>query len=72
MAMVAVWAIVIDFWLVGGATAVSASTGWAVGLVLFVALTRSSSPRLHAGVVSYAWLLLIAEFAIELARGVPA
>ena len=72
MALVAVWAIVINFWLIDGATAVSASIGWAVGLVLFVALTRSSSPRLHAGVVSYAWLLLIAEFAIELARGVPA
>jgi len=69
--LLAVWAIVINFWLIGGATAVGASIGWAVGLVLFMALTRSSNPRLHAAVVSFAWVLLAAEFALELARGVP-
>ena len=72
MAMVAVWAIVINIWLVGGAAALTASVGWVVGLVLFVAITRSSNPRLHAGVVTFAWILLIAEFIFEVARGVPA
>jgi len=72
MAMVAVWAIVINIWLVGGAAALTASVGWVVGLVLFVAITRSSNPRLHAGVVTFAWILLIAEFIFEVAKGVPA
>jgi len=71
MALVAAWAVVINFWLVGGTAAITASIGWIVGLVLFLALTRSSNPRLHAGVVSFAWILLISEFVLELARGVP-
>jgi hypothetical protein len=71
LALVAVWAIVINIWLVGGATAITAGIGWLVGLVLFIALTRSSNPRLHGGVVAFAWLLLIAEFVLELTRGVP-
>ena len=71
MALVAAWAVLINFWLVGGTAAITASIGWIVGLVLFLALTRSESPRLHAGVVSFAWILLIAEFGLEFARGVP-
>ena len=72
MAVLAVWAIVLNIWLVGGTTALAAGIGWVVALVLFIALTRSSNPRLHGGVVAFAWVLLIAEFIFELARGVPA
>jgi len=71
LAVIAVWAIVINLWLVGGTTAITAGIGWLVALVLFFALTRSSSPRLHGGVVAFAWVLLIAEFIFELMRGVP-
>jgi len=71
LALFAVWAIVINIWLVGGATAITAGIGWLVGLVLFIALTRSSNPRLHGGVVAFAWVLLVAEFILEIARGVP-
>jgi hypothetical protein len=71
LALVAAWAIVINLWLVGGATAIASAIGWVVGLVLFIAITRSSNPRLHGGVVAFAWLLLIAEFVLELTRGVP-
>jgi len=71
LALVAAWAIVINIWLIGGATAITASIGWVVGLVLFIALTRSSNPRLHGGAVAFAWVLLIAEFVFELVRGVP-
>jgi len=71
LAVIAVWAIVINLWLVGGTTAITAGIGWVVGLVLFFALSRSSNPRLHGGVVAFAWVLLIAEFIFELIRGVP-
>jgi hypothetical protein len=71
LALVAVWAIVINLWLVGGTEAIIAGIGWAVGLVLFIALTRSSDPRLHGGAVAFAWVLLIAEYIFEIARGVP-
>lgn len=37
--------------------------------MLFIALSRSDNPRLHAGVVTLAWLLLASEFAYELERG---
>jgi hypothetical protein len=67
-----VWAIVINFWLVGGTAAVTESIGWVVGLVLFIALTRSRNPRLHAGGAAFAWVLLIGEFIFELGRGVAA
>ena len=71
LAVIAGWAILINLWLVGGTTAVTAGIGWAVMLVLFIALTRSSNPRLHGGIVAFAWVLLIAEFIFELMRGVP-
>jgi hypothetical protein len=71
LALLAAWAIVINLWLVGGATAITASVGWGVGLALFIALTRSSNPRLHGGVVAFAWILLITEYIFELVRGVP-
>ncbi len=71
MALLAVWAIVLNIWLVGGATAITAAIGWVVGLVLFIALTRSNNPRFHTGVVAFAWFLLIAEYIFEVARGVP-
>ena len=71
LAFVAAWAIVINLWLVDGTTAVVAAVGWAVALALFIALTRSRDVRLHAGVVSFAWILLVAEYIFELERGVP-
>jgi hypothetical protein len=71
MALVAVWAIAINLWLIGGTTALAVGIGWVVGLVLFIAVTRSSNPRLHTGVVAFAWVLLIAEYIFEVARGVP-
>ena len=71
MALVAVWAIAINLWLIGGTTALAVGIGWVVGLVLFIAVTRSSNPRLHTGVVAVAWVLLIAEYIFELSRGVP-
>ena len=71
LAVIAGWAILINLWLVGGTTALTAGIGWAVMLVLFIALTRSSNPRLHGGIVAFAWVLLIAEFIFELMRGVP-
>ena len=71
LAVIAGWAILINLWLVGGTTAVTAGIGWAVMLVLFFALTRSSNPRLHGAGVAFAWVLLIAEFIFELIRGVP-
>ncbi|MDA9982521.1 hypothetical protein N9H39_07240 [Gammaproteobacteria bacterium] len=71
LALLAVWAILINLWLIGGATAITASIGWGVGLALFIALTRSSNTRLHGGVVAFAWVLLIAEYIFELVRGVP-
>jgi hypothetical protein len=72
MAILAVWAIVINLWLISGTTALAAGIGWAIGLVLFIVLTRSSNPRLHGGVVAFAWLLLVAEYIFEIVRGVPA
>jgi hypothetical protein len=71
LAVIALWAIVISLWLIGGTTAVAAAVGWGVGLILFIALTRSSNPRLHGAVVAFAWVLLIAEYIFELMRGVP-
>ena len=71
LAVIAVWAIVLNLWLVGGAAALSAGIGWGVMLVLFIVITRSSNPRLHGGVVAFAWVLLIAEYIFELMRGVP-
>jgi hypothetical protein len=71
MAVLAAWAIVINLWLVGGTTALTAGIGWAVMLVLFIVITRSSNSRLHGIVVAFAWVLLIAEFIFELMRGVP-
>jgi hypothetical protein len=71
LALLAVWAIVLNIWLVGGTTALTAGIGWVVGLVLFIALSRSSNPRLHTGVVAFAWVLLIAEYIFEIMRGVP-
>jgi hypothetical protein len=72
MALLAVWAIVFNLWLIGGTTAIVASIGWGVGLAIFIALTRSSNPRLHGGAVAFAWILLVTEYVFELARGVPA
>jgi hypothetical protein len=71
MALVAVWAIVLNLWLIGGTTALVATIGWVVGLLLFIALTRSSNPRLHGAVTAFAWLLLIAEYILEIMRGMP-
>lgn len=58
-------------WFVDGAEVATSAIGWAVALALFAALTRSSNPRLHAGVVAFARVLLASEFAYEIERGVP-
>lgn len=71
MAIVAAWAIVMNAWLVDESAATAAIAGWAVLLVLFVAMTRSRNRWLHAGAAGFAWLLLMSEFAFELDRGVP-
>lgn len=71
LAFVAGWAAVVNLWLVDGTTAVVAAVGWAVILSLFIALTRSRDVRLHAGVVTFAWILLLGEYIFELERGVP-
>ena len=71
LALVSAWAIVATIWFVDGAEVATSAIGWAVALALFIALTRSSNPRLHAGVVAFAWVLLASEFAYEIERGVP-
>ena len=71
LAAVAAWAFVLDVWLVGGGPGVTGAVGWAVAFLLFVAISRSASARFHGAVVIFAWVLLIAEFALELERGVP-
>jgi hypothetical protein len=71
MALLAVWAIVFNLWLIGGTTAITAAVGWVVGLLLFIALTRSSNPRLHGAVAAFAWVLLIAEYIFEIMRDMP-
>jgi hypothetical protein len=72
LAAVAAWAVVLNAWLVGGAEGTSGAIGWIVGLVLFVAISRSSNARLHGAVVTLAWILLIGEVALEISRGLPA
>ena len=69
--MVSAWAIGATIWFADGAEVATSSIGWAVALALFIALSRSSNPRLHAGIVAFAWLLLASEFAYEIERGVP-
>jgi len=71
LALLAVWAIVFNLWLIGGTKALVATIGWVVGLLLFIALTRSSNPRLHGAVAAFAWVLLIAEYIFEIMRGMP-
>ena len=71
LALLSAWAIVATIWFVDGAEVATSAIGWAVALALFIALTRSSNPRLHAGVVAFAWVLLASEYAYEIERGVP-
>jgi len=71
-AALALWAIVMSVWFVDGASGTTGAIGWAIALVLLIALSRSSNPRLHAGVAAYAWIVIIAEILFELDRGVPA
>jgi hypothetical protein len=71
LALLAVWAIVFNLWLIGGTKALVATIGWVVGLLLFIALTRSSNPRLHGAVAAFAWVLLIAEYIFEIMRDMP-
>jgi len=54
MALVALWAIVMNAWLIEGNAATTAMIGWAVLLVLFIATTRSTNPWLHAGAAAFA------------------
>lgn len=72
IASLAVWVILMNIFFIGGTTSIMASIGWIVGLVLFIALSRSKNPRLHIGIVTFAWILLIAEYIFEIMRGVPA
>ena len=71
LALVSAWAIGATIWFVDGAEVATSSIGWAIALALFIALTRSSNPRLHAGVVAFAWVLLASEYAYAIERGVP-
>jgi hypothetical protein len=71
LAVLAAWAILMNLWFIGGTEAIASSIAWAVGLVLFIALSASSNPRLHGGVVAFAWVLLVAEYALELSQGAP-
>jgi hypothetical protein len=71
MVLVAAWVVAFDAWLVGGTEGITGAIGWAVAFVLFLALRNSNNPQLHGGVVTFAWLLLIGEFGLELSRGVP-
>jgi hypothetical protein len=72
LALVAVWAIVMNAWLIDGTSATVALIVWAVVLVLFVAMSRYDDRRLHIAAVVIAWAMLISEFALDLDRGVPA
>jgi hypothetical protein len=71
LALLSVWAIVANIWFVDGAEAYTSGIGWAIALALFIAMTRSSDPRLHGGVVALAWVLLASEYAYEIEQGVP-
>ena len=71
LALLAAWAIVVEIWFVDGAEAITSGIGWAIALVLFVALTRSDNPRLHGGVAAFAWILLASEYAYAIERGIP-
>jgi hypothetical protein len=71
LALVSAWAIGATIWFVDGAEVATSTIGWAIALALFIALARSSNPRLHAGVVAFAWILLASEYAYEIERGVP-
>jgi len=71
LALLSAWAIVATIWFVDGAEVATSGIGWAVALASFIALTRSSNPRLHAGVAAFAWMLLASEFAYEIERSVP-
>jgi hypothetical protein len=71
LAVIAVWVIGINLWLIGGAAAITTGIAWSLAVVLFIALSRSSNPRLHGAVVAFTWVLLIADFIFELMRGVP-
>ena len=68
---VSVWAIVLNWWLVGSGEGVAGGVGWVVALVLFVAISRSKNARLHGGAAIFAWILLLGELALEISRGVP-
>jgi hypothetical protein len=71
LAAVAVWAIVMNVWLIDDTSATVAVIGWAVLLVLFVATSRANDRRLHIAAAVIAWAMLISEFALDLDRGVP-
>ena len=72
MALIAMWAIVINFWLIGGTTAIYGRHrlgGDATALHCHYPFQQP--PPTHGAVVAFAWVLLIAEFIFELMRGVP-
>ena len=71
MILLAAWAIAFDAWLVGGGEGVAAATAWAVALVIFVVVRRSTNAQLHGAAVIFLWLVMIGEFAIEASRSVP-
>ncbi|MGI9579458.1 MAG: hypothetical protein ACR2OH_14765 [Microthrixaceae bacterium] len=72
LAAIAIWAIVMNAWLIDGSSATAAVIGWAVLLALFVAGSRTDDQRAHIGAAVAAWAMLISEFALDLDRGVPA
>lgn len=71
MILVAAWAIVFDAWLVGGGEGAAAAIAWAVALVFFIVVRRSTNARLHGAAVILLWLVMIGEFAVEASRSIP-
>jgi hypothetical protein len=71
LALLSAWAIVATIWFVDGSEAVTSGIGWGIALVLFLALTRSTNPRLLGGVAVFAWVLLASEYAYAIEQGVP-
>ena len=56
---------------VDGDTATIAVLGWVASAVLFFVISRSKDALMHGAVVALAWVWLLAEYVLEIQRGVP-
>jgi hypothetical protein len=72
LALLAVWAIVMNAWLLDDSTATAGIALWAAALVLFLVISRTKLAYLHIIAAVFAWGVLITEFAFDLDRGLPA